>query len=144
MEPGFAKEAYDFIQARGFAVVSTVTSGGLPEAALVAIAASPKLDLVFDTVSTSRKYANLMLNPAVALVIGFADETTLQCEGIAELPEGEERERCREIYFERWPDGRDRLSWPGIVHFRVKLRWLRLSDYNRASGQVREMELPAR
>lgn len=135
------QEIFDFIQATGYAVVSTVTPEGLPEAALVAIAASPDLELVFDTVDTTRKYANLMAKPSVALVIGFGDEKTVQYEGEAAAPVGADLERYREIYFRRWPDGRDRLAWRGIVHFRVKPRWIRFSDYTRKADPVRELTL---
>ena len=116
------QEIFDFIQATGYAVVSTVTPEGLPEAALVAIAASPDLELVFDTVDTTRKYANLMAKPSIALVIGFGDEKTVQCEGEAAAPGGADLERYREIYFRRWPDGRietivhdPRLLWPDTL-----------------------------
>lgn len=135
------EEIYEFVRAQGMAVVATVTKSGLPEAALVAIAVNRDLELVFDTVRTSRKYANLEANPAVAIVVGFESqvEVTLQYEGIADEPYGDEMNRYREMYFDRWPDGRARLSWPDIVHIRVRPSWVRFSDFNRKTDAIREM-----
>lgn len=138
MDPLTTQELYEFIQERGYAVISTVSGAHTPEAALVAISATPELELVFDTVTSSRKYENLMRNPAIALVIGFAGEMTLQYEGEAVIPGAEELDRYKEIYFDRWPDGRAREAWPGLVHFRVKPKWIRFSDYNRPTGAIRE------
>jgi hypothetical protein len=39
--------------------------------------------------------------------------------------------RHEEQYFARFPDGRDRLAWPGLVYLRARPRWIRYSDYNR-------------
>ena len=38
-------------------------------------------EIVFDTLSTSRKAVNLARNPAAALVIGWDDNISLQIEG---------------------------------------------------------------
>jgi hypothetical protein len=32
-------------------------------------------------------------------------------------------------YFETFPDGRERLTWPGITYVRVRPRWIRYSNY---------------
>jgi hypothetical protein len=58
---------YDFISRNKYAVLSTVNEKGLSEAALVGIAATTDLKIIFDTVTTSRKYKNLFSNPAIAL-----------------------------------------------------------------------------
>jgi hypothetical protein len=34
-----------------------------------------------------------------------------------------------ELYFRVFPDGRDRLSWPNLIHLRVRPRWIRYSDF---------------
>jgi hypothetical protein len=28
-----------------------------------------------------------------------------------------------------FPDGRDRLAWPNLIHLRVRPRWMRYSDF---------------
>lgn len=55
----------------------------------------------------------------------------MQYEGIADEPEGEERERLTAVYYDVYPDGRDRLSWPGLTYVRVRPQWIRFSDFGR-------------
>ena len=107
---------------------------------MVAIAVSDRLELVFDTVKSSRKYQNLVREPRVALVIGWDQEITAQIEGRADFPVGDELERIREVYFASHPDGRDRLSWPGIAHVRVRPMWARFSDFNQTPSYVVELD----
>ena len=128
---------YDFIRARKLAVISTIGSRGEPQSALVGFAVSPDLEIVFDTVNTSRKYPNLKHDPNIAIVFGWEDETTVQFEGLASEPAGEELHRAKAIYFAAWPDGRERELWPGIAYFLVKPRWLRYSDF--AAQQIEEL-----
>ncbi len=68
------------------------------------------------------------------------DERTVQYEGVADLPAGEELEQVRQLYFSVWPDGRERLSWPGLIHLRVRPTWIRYSDFNRAPPLIVEFE----
>jgi general stress protein 26 len=69
---------YDFIKQHDLAVISTLTKDNKPESALIGIAVSENLELIFDTIKTSRKYQNLINNPQVALVISWDNETTVQ------------------------------------------------------------------
>ena len=52
---------HDFIATRKYGVISSVGPRGEPQSALVGIAVSDELEIVFDTVTTSRKYPNLRL-----------------------------------------------------------------------------------
>jgi len=123
---------YHFINQQKLAVVSTVNSENKPEAALVGIAVSEKFEIIFDTVTTSRKYSNILQNPKVALVIGWDNETTVQYEGEAVvLGDDAGAQGLKEIYFEAYPDGRERAeTWPGLVHIKVTPKWLRYSNFN--------------
>jgi pyridoxine/pyridoxamine 5'-phosphate oxidase len=107
-----------------------VVVGARPEAALVGFAVTPDLEIVFDTVRTSRKYINLIANPQVALVIGWKNETTVQYEGAArEL--GPADDVYREIYYTVYPDGRQRAAeWPELIHFVIRPSWIRYSNFN--------------
>jgi general stress protein 26 len=129
-----------FIQARKLAVISTTSSSGDPQSALVGIAVSPQLHIVFDTVKSSRKYANLKADPRISLVVGWDAEITVQYEGIANEPDGEALQHAQQIYFQTWPDGRARQQWPGITWFYVTPRWIRYSDFD--TGQIEEMNFP--
>ena len=44
-------------------------------------------------------------------------------------------------YLERFPDGRERQSWPGITYFRVRPTWARYSDFRPTSARVIEIDL---
>ncbi|MDB5134427.1 MAG: Pyridoxamine 5-phosphate oxidase [Mucilaginibacter sp.] len=123
---------YQFIKQHSLAIIATTNKTNGPEAALVGIAVSADLWIIFDTVKTSRKYHNILQNPKVALVIGWDNETTVQYEGEAKvLGNNADAEKLKEIYFEVYPDGRERAkTWPGLVHIKVTPKWLRYSNFN--------------
>ena len=129
-------DVHTFIAAQKLGVLGYVSPLGTPRSALVGIAVSANLEIVFDTVNASRKYANLKANPAASFAIGWQGEVTVQLEGEAFEPEGGELSRFREIYFAAWPDGRERLSWPGITHFVVRPRWIRYSDFDQRPPRI--------
>ena len=129
-----------FLRQHRLAVVSTVRDGA-PQAAVVGIAVTDALEIVFDTVTTSRKYANLIADPRVALVAGWDYGQTVQVEGVADVPSGHEVTACKQVYFAVWPDGRERERWPDIAYIRVRPRWLRYSDYSAAPPQIEELTL---
>ena len=136
-------EIHAFMTRFRYGVVSSIAADGTPQSALVGIAVTLDLEIVFDTVRSSRKYPNLIARPACSFVVGWGGEQTVQFEGVAAEPVGAELERVREAYFAVWPDGRDRLSWPGLTHFLVKPRWLRYSDFDQSPPLIVEMSLPA-
>ncbi|HXB56720.1 MAG TPA: pyridoxamine 5'-phosphate oxidase family protein [Vicinamibacteria bacterium] len=123
------------------AVQTSVTASGAPQAAIVGIAIGDTFEVVFDTLQTSRKAQNLRRNPRIALVLGGwtpGEEQTVQYEGVADEPRGADLERIRQLYFEVYPDGRERLAWPGLIHVRVKPTWLRYSDFNQTPAAILE------
>jgi pyridoxine/pyridoxamine 5'-phosphate oxidase len=122
---------YNFVKQHKLAVISTVTADGKPGSAVVGIAVSEELEIVFDTLKTSRKYKNILHNPNLALVIGWDNETTVQYEGVATELASAEDDYYRETYYVAYPDGRERAAtWVGLVHFKVTPKWLRYSDFN--------------
>ena len=123
------EELVSFVRARGLAVVASRGPDGEPQAALVGIAATNRGELVFDCSRGSRKYANIRRDPRVAVVVGWTDEVTVQVEGVADVPNGQDLERCTDSYFGQYPQGRDRAESPEIGHVRVRPRWLRHADY---------------
>ncbi|MFI5160984.1 MAG: pyridoxamine 5'-phosphate oxidase family protein [Sphingobacteriales bacterium] len=132
----------NFIRQHQLAVVSTIGIDGKPESALVGIAVSGNLDIIFDTLKTSRKYSNILANHHVAIVVGWDNETTLQYEGIAEvLGNDNAADNFRRTYYAAWPDGLERAeTWPGLVHIRVTPKWIRYSNFNEPV-MIREMDL---
>jgi len=73
-----------FLQKHRLGVQSTVSPSGDPQAAVVGIAITPELEIVFDTVDTTRKCRNLRANPRIAFVIGWDQGITVQLEGNAD------------------------------------------------------------
>lgn len=59
----------------------------------------------------------------------MADERTVQYEGIADAPTGDELSRLQELYFAVFPDGRQRAGWPGITYVRARPTWIRYVDF---------------
>lgn len=134
-------ELRQFISSSKLGVLGYIAPDGAPRSALVGIAVTPALEIVFDTVASSRKYSCLVANSAASFVIGWAGEVTVQLEGRAFLPVGDELRRYQEAYFGAWPDGRDRLDWPGMTHFVVRPSWIRYSDYDQRPPLIEEFSL---
>ena len=99
---------YNFMRQHKFAVLATVSPANIPESACVGIAVTPGLEIIFDTVSDSRKYKNLLLNPNISFVIGCDKEQTVQYEGIATVPNTNDLDKLLEYYFAVFPDGKNR------------------------------------
>jgi general stress protein 26 len=128
-----------FLREHALAVQASVALSGYPQSAVVAVAVSDSLELVFDTVETSRKAANLRRDPKISFVVGgwsAGDERTAQYEGIASEPDGAAWEATRDLYLARYPEGRARLSWPGLIYFRVRPVWIRYSDFNQQPPDI--------
>lgn len=135
------EEVFDIARRKRFLVVSTVGESGAPEAALMGFAVTPTNEIVFDTMSTSRKAVNLGRNPNAALVIGWDDNVSLQIEGPARRPAGDDLAAAKAAYFDAWPDGRARESWPDIAYVVVKPKWIRYSNYAAGPPVVEEFRL---
>lgn len=121
------------------AVLASTAADG-PQAAIVGVAVTDDLALIFDTLNTSRKYANLKADARVAFVIGEGAQT-LQYQGIAEELAGDALACCKPLYFAVWPDGPARESLPGITYFRVRPTWLRHSDFSVEPPRIEEITL---
>lgn len=131
-------ELYAFMAGNRYGVVSSTAGDGAPQSALVGIAVTPELEIVFDTLKSMRKYRNLIERPACSFVVGWTGEQTLQFEGTAFEPEGAELARYQQAYFEVWPDGPARLCWQGLVHMAVRPTWVRYSDFDQRPAFIYE------
>ena len=135
-------DLFAFVAGCKLGVLGTTGPAGTPQSSLVGIAVSPQMEIIFDTVKSSRKYSNLSARPACSFAIGWAGEQTVQLEGIAEELKPPGLERYQEIYFKAWPDGPARLTWPGIVYFVVRPAWIRYSDFDQNPPLIREFTQP--
>lgn len=130
-------DLYTFLSQWKLGVLGTMGPTG-PQSALVGIAVTRELEIVFDTVKSSRKYPNLVASPKCSFVVGWAGEQTVQFEGEAEELKPPQLAMYRETYFKAWPDGPERMAWPGIVYFVVRPTWVRYSDFDRNPPLIQE------
>jgi uncharacterized pyridoxamine 5'-phosphate oxidase family protein len=132
---------YNFIKKHKYGVLSTVSIDNTPQSAYIGIAVTPDLKIIFDTVTDSRKYKNLLIHPAVSLVIGWDNEQTIQYEGTAKTPDSNELELLLPIYFSAFPDGRIRKdNWKNIAYFYIESKWIRYSDFNEKTRTIEEIK----
>jgi hypothetical protein len=131
-------ELLAFLRRHRYCAEASVAASGMPQAAVVGYATSDRLELVFDTLGSTRKMRNLRRDGRVALVI-WGDEQTVQLEGVADEPSGAELERLQAVYFDAFPDGRERQAWEGITWVRVRPSWARYSDF-RPGGTIVELD----
>ena len=132
--PSFGKpDLLSYMRSHRLGVVSTLAKDGAPQSALVGIATADDFRVIFDTVAQSRKHANMVRDARASLVLAGPAERTLQFEGACtQIPkQGSEGAELREAYYRAWPDGRDRLSWNGLVYWCVRPKWARYSDFDR-------------
>lgn len=128
-------ELLAFLRRHRYAVQASTAADGAPQAAVIGVAATDSLELVFDTLGTTRKAQNLRKDPRIALVVGWDDAQTVQLQGEADEPVGVELGRLKAAYFAAFPDGPEREAWPDITYFRVRITWARYSDF-RPGGTV--------
>ncbi len=132
-------ELLGFLRQHKLAVEATLHARGMPQAAVIGVAVTDDLALVFDTLSTSRKCQNLRRHPMIALAIGW-DTATVQLEGVADEPHGAERERLVQVYLDAFPDGVVRQHLEHITYVRVRPCWLRYSDFAIEPPRIFELD----
>jgi len=133
---------FRFLNTRTLGVVSSLAEDGAPQSALVGIAVTPELEIIFDTLEKSRKFSNLMRDARASLVAGWEGEVTVQLEGTARRISSTELGPYHEVYFKKFPDGPARLKWEGIAYFVITPRWIRYGDYDQSLPEIVEFKLP--
>ncbi|MEP6482098.1 MAG: pyridoxamine 5'-phosphate oxidase family protein [Rhodoglobus sp.] len=128
-----------YVRSRGDAVVATLGAEGEPQAAYLSLAATDTGELVFDARPHSRKIVNLERDGRIAISVGGADGTTLQCEGVADLPAGAQLTRCTAAYLEQFPEFEQSMS--EVVVVRVSVSWARYGDYRDGRHELENVEL---
>jgi hypothetical protein len=123
------RKFHAFIHARSLAVIATTGPDGKPEAALMNIAVTPELEIIFETTDATRKFANLKTNSRVSFVIGWDGDETLQYDGVTERLEGRALEEARARYVSVFPQKLSHQNWPGNHYFWARPLWIRFSNY---------------
>ncbi len=137
------RELLSYMRAQPWAIEASVNPQGAPQAAVIGVAVTDRWELLFDTVTQSRKHQNLLKNPRIAFAIGWEHECTVQYEGIAEIPTEAELPDVQAHYFDRFPDGPTRQTWPGLVYWRVRPTWIRYSNFNVNPPIIQEWDAAA-
>lgn len=136
----------EFMRRHRYAVAASVDATGGPQGAVVGIAVSDTFEIVFDTLASTRKAQNLRRQPKIAFVIGSLagdDERTVQYEGVADEPRGADLVRLTDLYLAKFPEGRERQEWPGLIYVRALPTWLRYSNYGTNPPEIIELDRAA-
>jgi hypothetical protein len=131
-------ELFAFMSRQRLGVVSSIGSDGTAQSALVGIAVTPELEIIFDTLEHTRKAQNLFARPDCAVVLGWDGEITVQYEGMAEDYVVDEQGPWKDAYLATWPECRAHMSWPGLIYFVVSPKWIRYSDYSKSPPEIVE------
>lgn len=119
----------NLVESQKLAVLST-QNHGQPYSNLVAFAATADLQfLLFATTRATHKYANLMADPRVAVLVDnrkndvadFTEATAFTALGKAWELQGAERQRFLAIYLEKHPNLKDFVAAPTCALLRVKV-----------------------
>lgn len=131
---------YDFLRRQRHCVISTIGSDGCPQGATVAFSATWGMEVVIGTSNGSRKFANLLRNPLVAITV--TDEVkrrTLQYQGKAEIIDSEVFAHYRWCHFDKLPGSLKFEGRPDQVYLLVHPRSIRFSDCNPDPWRVTEL-----
>jgi hypothetical protein len=129
---------FDFLGDCTLGVLSTLGPDGSSQSALVGIAVTSELEIVWTPWPSRASLPTSVVTPQVAFVIGWQGEITVQYQGIARQISSSEIGPYHEIYFRKFADGPARLKWAGITYYVVAPKWIRYSDYNQAPPEIVE------
>lgn len=132
------EEVLAFIKTKTHTVIATTTPQQTPEAAFIGFGETDNLELIFGTLSTTRKYKNLQENKKVAFVIGGEERITVQYEGLAEEINQEEQEDLIAMYHQKVPAAAMFKSNPDQTYWKVQPIWIRYSDFSGEEKKVIE------
>lgn len=105
--------------------MATNSGAGCPESAWINLAALEDGRLVFGTNERSRKYANLLTDPRVSLVVVSGTGQEFQLEGEAAVLEGSDAQDAGEVLETRHPGATGKDSTRLVA---VRPRWARFVD----------------
>jgi len=136
------------LDSQRLAVLSTQDEGA-PYGSLVAFAATADLrDLIFATTRATRKYANIISESRVAIVIDsrtnqpsdFGEAEAVTALGVASEVTDHEKETCIALYAARHPYLREFVASPSCALLKVKVeRYFHVSKFQNVQElQIRE------
>jgi hypothetical protein len=134
-------EMIAFVRRHGHALLATRGPDGTVQTATVAVAITDEAEFVLEVSVHSQRYANILAFAQVALKVGADEPITVESEGVADVLAEAERDRCLRVYFQQFPEARERALQPDIAHVRIRPRWARVNDLSPESYGVQEIPL---
>ena len=129
---------------RFYGVLATAATNGQPESAPVRYAVSDAFEIVFGTLTSSRKYANLQSNAQVAFLI-WDEMHSLQIEGVVDELAGSDLERLAGLFAGEFPhEARVRAGRARHRFHRIVPHWVRYTDFTEEPGRVLTIDLRSR
>jgi general stress protein 26 len=130
----------NFLKNNKFAVIATNSSSGYPESAIVGFLGTDEGDIIFRSLSDSRKNQNIKINPKVSLVVLSDNKEwkTLQIEGLARLLTTEEVSMVEDEHCEKNKAYEAYKSNPLNEYFIVEPVLFKYSDLSVAPQEVFE------
>jgi nitroimidazol reductase NimA-like FMN-containing flavoprotein (pyridoxamine 5'-phosphate oxidase superfamily) len=138
----------NLVESQKLAVLAT-QNHGQPYSNLIAFAATTDLKyLLFATTRATRKYANLMADPRVAMLVDnrkndvsdFAEAAALTALGKAWELHGVERQRFLEVYLEKHSHLQEFVAAPTCAFLRIKVdKYIVVRRFQ----EVREIQIPS-
>lgn len=128
-----------FLATEPHGVVSTVHADGSVESALVAFSETPELRITIGTDHGTRKFANILREPRVALVVTDNELLEVQLEGRARVAEGDEHEECKQQHLAKNPKTAKYANDPGQRFIVIEPTWTRFTDRRTEPTTVEEL-----
>lgn len=118
-----------YLNERELCVISSINSAGAPESAYVGYSNNQGPEIIIGTSSKTRKYANLLKDQRVSVVVAdFVGE--VQYEGLAtEITEEQYDELVKSGEFKKLPGSDKYREDPTQVWFKISPIWVRFMDH---------------
>jgi general stress protein 26 len=136
-----SKQIYEFLNQHELMVVSTVSSRGIPQSALVGFGQTEELEIIFATSKKTRKATNIEHDSHVSVVVGGDKGVTLQYEGIANLIESDKKDFYADLQILKSPRTAMLKEDPDMQYYLIKPNWIRLTDVTKKPWDVQELSL---
>ena len=128
---GVEKDIFELMNRHSLMVVASQSPNGHPQSAVVEFLTRRDFTVYFATVRSFRKYQNLTKNPRISLVVGGADEVTVQYEGTAEevAPESiSDDQKARLASHAHKGFDTKTLAESNVVYFKITPSWIRYTN----------------
>lgn len=133
-------DLYEFLNNYKIGVLSTVSSVGKPNAAIIGFGQTKDFEIIFGTENSSQKYQNLQRNQQVALTVGGDTAETIQLHGVARELTTDEIDIVRDNYWRKNPSSEKYHTNPAERYFIITPTWLRYTDLRVTPWDVTELQ----